>query len=584
MIIGAGGYHRFQFSELIKTLIMSKIVIYQVFPRYFGNARQNPVSDGTLEQNGCGKLNDFSLEAFESIRDLGVSHIWFTGILEHATKTDYSAYGIVKDHPAVVKGKAGSPYAIKDYYDIDPDLAVHPEHRTDEFREMLQRCHQSGLKAIIDFVPNHVARQYKSDACPAGTRDFGADDHKNQSFNPDNNFYYLPGQKLQPEIDLYAGCDKPYQEMPAKVTGNDCFSAYPGLNDWYETVKLNYGVDYQGGRRPYFQTVPATWFKMLDVLTFWTKMGVDGFRCDMAEMVPVEFWSWVIPHIRSLNPGILFIAEVYKPAEYRDFIKRGGFDYLYDKVGLYETVRLIVEGYGSASSITGCWQSVNDIQSRMLCFRENHDEQRLASDFFAGDPVKGFPALIVMACMQTNPLMIYCGQELGETGMYREGFSGMDGRSTIFDYWTIDSLVAWNNDGKWDEQNLNDLQKNVRSFYKRILRLCMTEKSFSEGLFFDLMYANHENPGFDSSGLFAFLRKSDHEFILVVSNFSCESKHFSLNIPRHAFDCLAIPDNVFRTATDLLTGNVFQVSLSSGSPLSLEVPANSGLLLKFFIK
>ena len=84
---------------------MGKIVIYQVFPRYFGNARQNPVSDGNLEQNGCGKLNDFSLKAFESIRDLGVSHIWFTGILEHATKTDYSAYGIVKDHPAVVKGK-----------------------------------------------------------------------------------------------------------------------------------------------------------------------------------------------------------------------------------------------------------------------------------------------------------------------------------------------------------------------------------------------------------------------------------------------------------------------------------------------
>ncbi|MDD4921845.1 MAG: alpha-amylase family glycosyl hydrolase [Bacteroidales bacterium] len=559
---------------------MSKIVIYQVFPRYFGNIGKNPVCEGTIDQNGCGKLNDFSLKAFQSIRDLGVSHVWFTGILEHATKTDYSVYGIAKDHPAVVKGKAGSPYAIKDYYDVDPDLAVNPVNRLAEFKEMLKRCHQSGLKAIIDFVPNHVARQYHSDACPEGTRDFGSDDHVNQSFNPDNNFYYLPGQKLHPGIDLYAGSEKPYVEFPAKVTGNDCFNAYPGINDWYETVKLNYGVDYQGGGRCYFQNVPATWFKMLDVLSYWTKIGVDGFRCDMAEMVPVEFWEWSIHRIRKLNPDILFIAEIYKPGQYHDYLQRGGFDYLYDKMGMYDTVRLIVEGYGPTSSITGCWQSVNVIQSKMLYFFENHDEQRLASDFFAKDPVKGFPALIVLACMQTNPFMLYSGQELGETGMYSEGYSATDGRSTIFDYWTIDSLAAWNNSGKWNEQNLTDLQKHVRSYYKRVLHLCMEEKSFSDGLFFDLMYANDVNPDFNSSRLYAFLRKAGNEFVLVVANFSDESIHFSLNIPRHAFDCLAIPDDHTWLATDLMTEETIQVVLSSARSLFLDAPANSGLLLK----
>jgi len=560
---------------------MSKMVIYQVFPRYFGNTRKDVVLNGNIEQNGCGKLKDFSVKALKSIRDLGASHIWFTGILEHATRTDYSAYGIARDHPAVVKGKAGSPYAIKDYYDVDPDLAVHPEHRLDEFKALLERCHHLGLKVITDVVPNHLARQYKSDSCPSGTRDFGADDHTNQSFNRDNNFYYLPGQKFQPKIDLYNCSDRPYSELPAKVTGNDCFSASPGINDWYETVKLNYGIDFQAGGRQYFQPIPATWFKMLDVLNYWASMGVDGFRCDMAEMVPVDFWEWAIARVKKDFPDVIFIAEVYKPDQYRDFIYRGGFDYLYDKEGLYNTMRAIVEGYESTAQITRCWQSVNDIQPHMLNFLENHDEQRIASDFFAGDPVKGFPALIVLACMQTNPFMLYSGQELGETGMYNEGFSGKDGRNSIFDYWTMDSLAAWNNSGEWNEEKLDDAQKSIRAFYKRVLNLCRHEKSLSEGLFFDLMYANYENPDFDSSRMFAFVRKSGNEMILVVSNFSQDTRSFKLYIPRHAFEFLNIPDGGIRTATDLLTDRNLELNLTSAEPLFMDTQANNGMILKF---
>jgi len=559
------------------------MVIYQVFPRYFGNETENPVYNGDIQQNGCGKLNDFTLKALESIRDLGITHIWFTGVLEHATKTDYSAIGIKKDHPAVVKGIAGSPYAVKDYYDIDPDLAVNPKNRLEEFKELLERCHQLDLKVIIDLVPNHVARQYKSDVSPEGTRDFGADDLVNQSFNPNNNFYYLPSQKFQPIIDLHAGSEKPYTEYPVRVTGNDCFTAHPGDYDWYETVKLNYGVDYQGGGRKYFQNVPATWFKMLDVLTYWTKMGVDGYRCDMAEMVPVEFWGWVISRIRQLNKKIIFIAEVYNPDLYRDYVHLGSFDYLYDKEGLYNTVRAILEGQESAAAITRCWQSVDEIQSKMLYFLENHDEQRLASEFFAGDPVKGFPALIVLACMQTNPFMIYSGQELGETGMYKEGFSGINGRNTIFDYWTIDTLKAWNNSGEWNESMLYETQKHIRTFYKRVLNLCIHEKALSNGVFFDLMYANYENPNFDSEKMFAFIRKTGKEFILIVANFSTEPKRASVTIPLHAFDYLEIPNGNFWTATELLTNKKMHLSLSSNEPLSFDVSANSGVLFKFSI-
>jgi len=561
---------------------MSKIVIYQVFPRYFGNACKSPVFNGSIEQNDCGKLNDFNRNALESIRDLGVSHVWFTGILEHATQTDYSVYGIAKDHPAIVKGKAGSPYAVKDYYDVDPDLAVDPTKRIVEFQKLLERTHQAGLKAIIDFVPNHVARQYHSDACPSGVRDFGVDDLKDHAFYPDNNFYYLPGQVFLPQIDRYAGCKHPYSEFPVKATGNDCFSASPNVNDWYETVKLNYGVDYQGGEK-YIHNVPATWFKMLDILSYWTKMGVDGFRCDMAEMVPVEFWGWVIPRVKKLNQSVIFIAEVYNPKRYRDYVHQGCFDYLYDKVGLYNTLRAIVEGHTPTSYITNCWQSVNDIQSRMLYFLENHDEQRLASTFFAGDPFKGFPAFIVSACMQTNPVMIYSGQELGESGMYEEGFSGLDGRSTIFEYWSIESLAAWNNSGKWNDKKLSVTQKSVRAFYHRILNLCVKEKALSSGSFFDLMYNNYTNPGFDSAKQFAFLRKFENEIILVVVNFSAEITDCNLLVPKHAFDCLEIPDDQSWEATDLLTDKKISFKLSSTMPVMLELPAYSGVLLKFSI-
>jgi glycosidase len=559
---------------------MSKIVIYQVFPRYFGNSKTSLVPNGTMEENGCGKLNDFTPVALSAIRSMGFSHIWFTGILEHATQTNYSAYGILRDHPAIVKGKAGSPYAIKDYYDVDPDLAEYPENRLQEFQALLARCHDAGLKVILDFVPNHVARQYHSDARPMGVRDFGVDDRTDYAFDPDNNFYYLPNQKFAPEIDCFAGCEESYREYPARATGNDCFSASPGIHDWYETVKLNYGVDYQGGSRASFHTVPGTWFKMLDILSYWVNMGVDGFRCDMAEMVPVEFWGWVIPRVKKMQQSVLFIAEVYQPNRYRDFLNIGCFDYLYDKEGLYNTLRAVTEGHASASAITGCWQFINGIQARMLNFLENHDEQRIASDFFAGDAFKGFPAMMVLACMQTNPLMIYSGQELGERGMYAEGFSGLDGRSSIFDYWSLETLVAWNNGGKWNEEKLSDRQRRIRAFYSRLLSVCAEEKCINEGAFFDLMYANLDNPGFNASKVYAFMRKAGGECLLALANFSGEMQRVNLNVPRHAFDCLEIPDGCSVTMKNLFNGETKVLEWSSRRPIFLELSGYGYVLWK----
>ena len=558
----------------------NKMVIYQVFPRWFGNLCPSPIKDGDLADNGVGKMADFSPLALAKIKELGVTHVWYTGLIEHATKTDYTRYGIRKDHSAVVKGKAGSPYAIKDYYDIDPDLAQKVPDRMAEFEALVARTHEAGLKVIIDFVPNHVARQYHSDAKEGYVEDLGQTDDATKAFDPNNNFYYLPGQTLTLRFDPQREEDYSYSEFPAKVTGNDCFNAHPTRNDWYETIKLNYGVDYMNGHVGHFSPIPNTWGKMLDILCFWAGKGVDGFRCDMAEMVPVEFWNWAIPRVKQAH-DVIFIAEVYNPGEYRNYIYTGHFDYLYDKVGLYDTLRAVIRGEAPASAITHCWQALDGIQRYMLNFLENHDEQRLASDFFAGDPRPGIPGMIVSAAMNTNPVMIYSGQELGERGMDEEGFSGRDGRTTIFDYWSLGSLRAWSNGGRYDGGLLSLERRTLRSTYATLLNAVRSEPAIVNGHFYDLMYANVGNPYFNTGKQYAFLRAWRDEALLVVANFDRAEQRVRVNIPAEALETLGIGDNRPARLTDLLTGEVTVGTLTDACPYQLTIPAFSGKMLKF---
>ena len=557
-----------------------KMIIYQVFTRLFGNNHNHCINNGNITENGCGKMADFTAKALNEIKKLGATHIWYTGIIEHATQTDYRRYNIRPDHPAIVKGKAGSPYAIKDYYDVDPDLANDVQERMKEFENLVQRTHRSGLKVIIDFVPNHVARQYHSDAQPDGTSQLGANDDPNYAFSPYNNFYYIPQSELHGQFDMKGSAAEPYKECPAKATGNNRFDAYPNITDWYETVKLNYGVDYQNGGTCHFNPTPDTWTKMLDILLFWADKNIDGFRCDMAEMVPVEFWEWGIPQVKEKHPDLLFIAEVYNPAEYQNYIFRGKFDYLYDKVGLYDTLRNVICSYDSATAITRSWQSLGGIEKRMLNFLENHDVQRIASDFFAGNPRKAIPGLIVSACMNTNPMMIYFGQEFGELGMDSEGFSGRDGRTTIFDYWSVDTIRRWRNGGKFDGKMLTEDQKHIYSIYQRILTLCNKEKAITEGEFFDLMYANTNGWRFNEHKQYTFLRKAGKELLFIIVNFDHISVDVAINVPSHAFDFLQIPQMDIYPAVDLLTGKTESISLLPYKATEISVEGYSGKMLK----
>jgi len=502
-----------------------KLVIYQLLPRYFGNTNATNKLYGSKQENGVGKFNDITPKALQELKKLGINYVWYTGVVEHATMTDYSAYGIKQDDPDIVKGKAGSPYAIKDYYDVDPDLAVDVKNRMEEYQNLINRTHSEGLKMIMDFIPNHVARTYQSDAKPTGMIDFGAEDDKTKAYSPQNDYYYIPGKTFVVPAGTEAGGaqfshplkDGKFDENPAKVTGNNVFSEKPSIDDWYETMKLNYGYDLQNGKN-YLDPMPPVWTKMRDILVFWAKKGVDGFRCDVAEFVPVEFWHWVIPEVRKINPNMVFIAEAYDPSKYANYVSYGGFDYMYDKVGLYDALKRLIKNEPNATvaDIRKVVQSQEGgLSNHMLRFLENHDEERLASKGFAQQPEFAKAAMVVSATLGSGPVMIYSGQEVGEQGAGIEGFGGDDNRSTIFDYWGQPQHQQWLNGGKFDGGGLTPAQKNLRTFYQQLLTLVQSNKAIQSGKLTDVS----AELGLGNTAM-AYIRSTDTERVLVLANFN----------------------------------------------------------------
>ena len=544
---------------------MNKPIIYQLFPRLFANFNPTRKYNGTIEENGCGKLADINERALKAIVGLGATHVWYTGIIRHATSRFNT--------PAITKGNAGSPYAITDYYDVNPDLAKDESKRMAEFEDLVKRTHKAGLGVILDFVPNHVAREYKSVCKPKGVKDLGEDDNPNWAFSPLNNFYYLPGEKFSMDKDLQG-----YEEYPAKVTGNDCFSSHPSENDWYETIKLNYGVYYQGGREKQFDPIPDTWHKMLDILLFWAGKDIDGVRVDMAEMVPVEFFAWAIAQVKKKHKKFLFIGECYDPKQYDAYLA-AGFDYLYDKVGMYDYLRGVTSRGWAAEGITYQWMQHGDERlQHMLYFLENHDEQRIASGFWCGDGRCAEPAMIVAATLHQGPVLIYSGQELGERGMDMEGFSGINGRTTIFDYWGVKSLQAWANNGKYDGAGLDEAQRELREFYQKLLNIARDNKAIQKGQIYDITYAQSE--GFNKQQQFAFLRHTKGETLLMVINFHDREQEMKVHLPNDAFVYLGLEEKAKATATDLLRGGKYAIDLRPDSVFEISLPAWTGVVLR----
>ena len=538
----------------------NKIVVYQVLTRLFGNTNTTNKPWGTIEENGVGKFADFTTKALEELKALGVTHIWFTGVLHHALTTDYTAYGISNDFPAVVKGRAGSPYAIKDYYTVNPDLADDPTQRLEEWEALIARTHQCGLKVIMDIVPNHVARRYESIAKPEGTRGFGEDDDTTVQYAVNNNFYYNPNEAFQLPEGIYGE----YHEFPAKWTGNGTRASKPDRNDWYETVKLNYGVRPDGTKdfvelpasfenedseaHYHFwadKTVPDTWRKFKDIALYWLGKGVDGFRYDMAEMVPVEFWSYLNSAIKHQNPKAFLLAEVYNPNEYRPYLHLGKMDYLYDKVQLYDTLRNIVTHGHSTDTIAPIQHNLADIAHRMLHFLENHDEQRIASPEFAGYAEKAKPAMTVSTFINESPVMLYFGQEVGEKAAEVAGF-GSSSRTSIFDYIGVPAHQRWVNNKRFDGGQLSEAERSLRNFYQRLLNLKVN------GAYIDLHQYNQQHTEYYNDRVYSFARGNEEEQWVIVSNFSEHDYFgFDLQLPDYLLGSWFLNDGTY-TLTDAL--------------------------------
>ena len=539
-------------TEETKSVMKKKEVVYQVFTRLFGNTNTNNKPWGTLEENGVGKFNDFTDKALAEIKDLGVTHIWYTGVPHHGVITDYSKYGISNDDPDVVKGRAGSPYAVKDYYNVNPDLAENVENRLQEFEALIERSHNAGLKVLIDIVPNHVARNYQSLTNPEGTTDFGAEDDKTVTYKVNNNFYYNPGESFKVPNwengyqplggENHPKADGKFEEIPAKWTGNGSRASQPNMNDWYETVKVNYGINPEGQKdfdelpegfdnedyKAHYnfwkdKTVPSSWVKFKDIALYWTAKGVDGFRFDMAEMVPVEFWSYMNSHIKMKNPNAFLLAEVYQPHLYRAYIKKGKMDYLYDKVQLYDTLKHVMQGHGSTYNIPPIQEDLKDIEHHMLHFLENHDEQRIASTDFAGNAEKGKPAMVVSATISTSPTMVYFGQEFGEKAEEDLGF-GDPTRTSIFDYGSVPSVVRWVNNKQFDSGQSTEDEKVLRDFYKRLLNFTITSEALM-GDYQDLQHYNQQHTEWYNDKVLSFARWSEDEKLIVISNFNAENTY-----------------------------------------------------------
>ncbi|MBP8791965.1 MAG: alpha-amylase [Lutibacter sp.] len=569
-----------------------KEVVYQVFTRLFGNTNTTNKPWGTIEENGVGKFNDFTEKALQEIKDLGVTYIWYTGVPHHDVITDYTEFGISNDDPDIVKGRAGSPYAVKDYYNVNPDLAVNVENRLEEFEALITRTHKIGMKVIIDIVPNHVARNYEGKSTPKGAEPFGATDDKTKQYDVNNNFYYNPGEAFQvPEWRdgyLPLGGEKHplanglFNENPAKWTGNGSRASRPDVNDWYETVKINYGVSPDGHNdfealpegfdtkdyKEHFKfwkdkKVPSSWVKFRDIALYWTAKGVDGFRYDMAEMVPVEFWSYMNSSIKMKNPSAFLLAEVYNPDMYRDYIRKGKMDYLYDKVALYDTIKHIMQGHGWTDHIIGIQDYKADIEHNMLHFLENHDEQRIASPEFAGSAEKGKPAMVVSATISTSPTMIYFGQEVGEPGAEKAGF-GSPSRTSIFDYIGVPTHQRWLNNKKFDGGKSTSEEKELRDFYKRLLNFTIHSEALM-GNYAEIHSYNREKLPNYSHKVFSFVRWSENEKLIVVANFDTLVNYdLDLQIPPSIIQQWKLADGKYKLQDQLYKKQTTELIVKDG--------------------
>jgi glycosidase len=265
----------------------------------------------------------------------------------------------------------------------------------------------------------------------------------------------------------------------------------------------------------------------------------------MAEMVPVEFWSYMNSAIKMKYPDTFLLAEVYNPTVYRDYLQLGKMDYLYDKVAFYDTIKHIVQGHGSTDNIPQIQNDLSDIEHNMIHFLENHDEQRIASPDFAGSAIKGKPAMVVSTTISSAPTLIYFGQEVGEPGAENAGY-GRPSRTSIYDYIGVPNHQRWMNEKKFDGAQLSEDEKELRDFYKRLLNFTINSTALM-GNYEEIHSYNRANTENYNHRIFSFVRWSDLEKLIIVSNFDAKQTYeFELKLPKNIIQEWNLKDGKYK--------------------------------------
>jgi glycosidase len=219
-------------------------------------------------------------------------------------------------------------------------------------------------------------------------------------------------------------------------------------------------------------------------------------------------------------------------------------DYLYDKVELYDSIKHIMQGHGWTDHIPVVQEGLKDIEHHMLHFLENHDEQRIASPEFAGSALKGKPAMTVSATISSSPTLIYFGQEVGEPGAEDAGY-GKPSRTSIFDYVGVPYFQRWVNDKSYDGGQLSIEEKDLRDFYMRLLNFTINSDALL-GTYADIHTYNRQHTQNYNHRVYSFVRWSDSEKLLVVSNFDADESHqFELVIPKELIAKWALKDGSY---------------------------------------
>jgi glycosidase len=592
-----------------------KPVIYQLVVRYFGNTSGANIVDGDIEQNGCGTFADVSDRALAELRRLGVTHVWLTGVLRQATLTDYSSIGLPADPPDIIKGRAGSFYAVRDCVDVCPDYAREPERRMSELEALIERIHAAGLRALIDLVPNHVSRNHSSEASDF---DFGRGDDQSQFFTPSNNFYYLvdpPGRALtlpkpshwNPPGIMFSGHFAREDGAPGrapKVTGGDDYARVvdtrPSENIWYETIKLNYGYDFTA-QKGHYDPVPRTWTMVDAIIAFWQRKGVDGFRCDFAHYVPREAWAYLISRARERDAAAFFVAESYPYSGSADPVHEqaqmidAGFDAVYHS-GAYNALKRIYQGHSDQlqddptnglDAYEREMAALDDTsRPHYLEYLENHDERRIPSPIVdsASPGDSGFGSATAthqLAPLQLlysqGPILILNGQEVGEPGAGATGFKGDNGRTTIFDYWRMPTFARWVNHHAYDGGQLDSAEAALRRYYADLLQLCQHPSITGSGYWGLRSYNRAGSATGASDWLYPFARyaPASGQLLIVVANFRPSSaERGQVHVPRELTRACSVPDGALLSVRLLL--NETGARNDPSSRTSVEALATSG--------